>query len=262
LICPFCKDEIQQRVIFNHLRKKHEEEYYHSMDKKTVTNAIKNKAPIKLELAIPDERDESELKLVTLYGILGTDFKTNKSFISETRAITALKKDPKVLKEHLKQLESLEIYFKKKYTLRTSYLRASATIERSLRITWRYLTYVSELINHLKTKEIPHDEEYSRMLSLQEQFHDIVKMLPTDPKANLNYSTQSSKIFLLNRKAEGFFNHVTELVDRAYNFPVWIEKYQTYYHSENPSGNRMGSHENYVEHLTYPNYIHYYINDD
>jgi hypothetical protein len=64
MACSFCKEEFQQRTIFNHLRKKHPDEFILNVDSKNLKEAIDSKSYYTMDLLVPDERDESESRFI------------------------------------------------------------------------------------------------------------------------------------------------------------------------------------------------------
>ena len=152
--CYLCKEEIQQKGLFNHLRKKHNDEFIYNATEIRVSKALNKKKCLELEIDIPNERDEFETTQILFYCILGTDYKTNKNFITESRANDYLKKNPKEAKEHFKQLEEILVIIKTKNAIRTNYLRSSNRIQICLKLSYHLLTYVKQPLYQLKVKNI------------------------------------------------------------------------------------------------------------
>jgi hypothetical protein len=253
VICFMCKEEIQQKALFNHLRKKHNDEFLYNATEMRVSKALKKKKCLDLEIDIPNERDEFETTQILFYCILGTDYKTNKNFTTESRANDYLKKNPKEAKEHFKQLEEILKIIKKKNAIRTNYLRSSSKIQIALKLSYHFINYIKQPLHQLKAKNINIDNETNRLTFLNDTFLDIVNNLPTDSKASLDYEKQTKPILKLWSECDRFFSSVIEQVDRVYEYPVWLENaYMVCATKHNPEGRKYGDKWDYWNHLTYP----------
>lgn len=253
VICFMCKEEIQQKALFNHLRKKHNDEFLYNATEMRVSKALKKKKCLYLEIDIPNERDEFETTQILFYSILGTDYKTNKNFTTESRANDYLKKNPKEAKEHFKQLEEILKIIKKKNAIRTNYLRSSSKIQIALKLSYHFINYIKQPLHQLKAKNINIDNETNRLTFLNDTFLDIVNNLPTDSKASLDYEKQTKPILKLWSECDRFFSSVIEQVDRVYEYPVWLENaYMVCATKHNPEGRKYGDKWDYWNHLTYP----------
>ena len=253
VICFMCKEEIQQKALFNHLRKKHDDEFLYNATELRVKKALKKEKCLELEIDIPDERDESETTQVMFYCILGNNHKTNKNFSTEFRASEYLKKNPKEAKEHFKQLKGILEIIKKKNAIRKNYLRSSSKIQIALKLSYHFINYVKQPLHQLKTKDINIENESERLTFLDNTFLTIINNLPTDSKASLDYETQTKPILKLWTDCDRFFNHIVELVDRAYEYPEWVENaYMVCATRHNPDGRKYGDKWDYWNHLTYP----------
>jgi hypothetical protein len=98
--CPICKNELQTRMMFNHLRKRHPEQFQEMTQKQWLEQAQEGK-PLKFFWIQKNDFDEEES--VIIYGCLAT----NKCFITEFKAMSHFKKSPEALKEHKKEIKSM-----------------------------------------------------------------------------------------------------------------------------------------------------------
>lgn len=94
--CPHCSQELQARVIFNHIVKKHPKELLdHVMN---VSDGGKA-----LEVRWSKKNDFDEEEDVIIYACLAT----NKTFTTEIKANAHFKKDKEALKEHTREMKKL-----------------------------------------------------------------------------------------------------------------------------------------------------------
>lgn len=99
--CPYCNKDLQVRVMFNHIRKMHYTDFLRKTNRRYIEEASNNK-PLKLYWTKMNDFDEEDD--IILYACLAT----NKTFITESRAIVHFAKDKKLLKEHTKQLKEIK----------------------------------------------------------------------------------------------------------------------------------------------------------
>jgi hypothetical protein len=251
MACSFCKEEFQQRTIFNHLRKKHPDEFILNVDSKNLKEAIDSKSYYTMDLLVPDERDESESRFIKVYCIFGNDSKTNRGFLSINRAEKYMKENPTVIKEHLSKMKSL-LDIKLKENSKKPNLRGSPCNQVSLKLAYHFITYSEHPLNLLKHKEQDISECEKERETLRNNFSTIVASLPTDPKRTLT-DGQAKRIFEIKKSAERFFDGLANWVDRLYNYPPWVETlYYTVCNEHSPEGRRYGEDVKYFKTLTYP----------
>jgi hypothetical protein len=251
MACNFCKEEFQQRAIFNHLRKKHPEEFILNIDVKNLKDAISSKTYYIMDLLVPDERDESECRFLKVYCIFGTDKKTNRGFLATNRAEKYIKETPSAVKEHLSQMKTI-LDVKLKDISKRTILRGSTSIQINLKLAYHFINYLDSPIYYLKHKGQDTYIEESRKEELLKQFLTVVSSLPSDPKRPLT-EIQSKRIWEIRKSAEKFFDDVVVRVDKVYEYPPWVD---TYYHTvcneNSPDGRRYGENRDYIRTLTYP----------
>ena len=253
MMCNFCKEEIQQRVIFNHLRKKHAEDFMFNIDAPNLKKAIKLKTYYDMDLLVPDERDETETRMMKIYCVFGTDYKTNKGYLSYHSADKYIKKNPEVLKEHLKQMNILlkikEDNNKKKTNILT---RGSIPIQINLKQAYRFITYAEQPLTLLAHKNVNTSKEVLRQKDLLRQFNELVKSLPTNPNKVVPDS-QAKALQHLHNCCRGFFDGLVGWIDRVYEYPVWVDTlYLSCCTEHNPAGQRLGEERDWFNYLTYP----------
>lgn len=100
IACPVCSEELTRKVMFNHIRVKHEN-YLQTQTTKQWLEAASEGKPLCIFWETSNDFDEIEL--TKLYACLGT----NKTFQTESRAMAHFKKDPKALKAHNKKVKEL-----------------------------------------------------------------------------------------------------------------------------------------------------------
>jgi hypothetical protein len=251
IICNFCKQEFQQKAIFNHLIKKHESDFYFNLDIPNLKKAIKLKSYYEMDLLVPDERDETENKLLKLYCIFGTDYKTNKGYISSNNASNFLKKNSSALKEHLTQLNLL-LKKKEDENKKKPITRGSTAIQMLLKIAYHFISYGDHPLIMLENKEKDTSKERERRDDLFKQFNVLVNSLPKNKNSVLT-KEQQKEIQIFYGSTVRFFDGLVGWVDRTYDYPPWVETmYQSCCTSDNPSGRRLGEQADYMKHLTYP----------
>jgi len=256
IICPHCKETIQQRAIVHHLRVKHEEDFILGIKStKTLQRTIKDKSPLELILYLPDERDDEDLsmvKKVILYATLGTDKTTNKAFTNETRAKGYLKKNPKALKLHLEQLNDLLQQFKQASKLKETFLRGGEYVQNVLKRSHHFLTYIKAPIELLKQKDIDVSDYTTRVDNLYSEFMKELSLLPTDPKTKITRAT-FMKFGKFYDMSERIFNNVVSKLDEVYDYADWIERdYQKCCSESYPEGRRLGCSREWWNNLSYP----------
>ena len=251
ILCNFCKEEITQKVIFNHLRKKHPDEFILNIDTKNLKEAIDSKTYYIMDLLVPDERDESECRFIKLYCIFGTDYKTNRGFLSPFRAEKYIKEKPTVVREHLSQMKGL-LDIKLKDNTKKANLRGSPCNQVSLKLAYHFIEYASHPLSLLKHKEQDITDYEKERETIRNNFSTIVASLPTDPKRPLT-DGQAKRIFEIKKSAERFFDGLANWVDRLYNYPPWVDTlYYTVCNEGSPEGRRYGENIKYFKTLTYP----------
>jgi len=263
MICNFCKKEFQQRVIFNHLIKKHENDFYFNIDISNLKRAIKLKCYYEMDLLVPDERDETETKLYKLYCVFGTDYKTNKGYLASHNATNYLKKNPNAVKEHLTQLNKLlkKKEDDKKKGKASQLLRGSTCIQIKLKITYHFISYSDHPLIMLENKQKDTCKERERREELFKQFNTLIRSLSSDAKKILT-DTELTNIKNLYGSSVRFFDGLVGWVDRTYDYPPWVETmYQSCCTEDNPSGRRLGEKRDYMNYLTYPGDIEIIKND-
>jgi hypothetical protein len=267
IICPECKESLTQKYILNHLRTKHPEDFMlgYFKDNRRLQKTIKDKAPLELKIFLPDERDESDLSLskkIVLYAVLGTDKNTNKAFTQESRAKGYLKKTPKALKEHLDQLNEILEQLKEAKKLKETFLRGGEWLQGVLKKAYHYLTYVRAPIENLKMKDIDTSDEEARVGELFSLYMKELSVLPTDPKTVIPRAT-FLKFGNILEKAERLFTSVVSQVDKAYNYPDFVETNYLKCCSESyPEGKRLGQIREWWKNLTYPGDPDTFIDED
>jgi len=267
IICPECKESIQQRAILHHLRCKHPEDFMlgYFKDVKRLQKTIKDKAPLELILFIPDERDESDLNLskkVIIHAVLGTDKNTNKSFSQESRAKGYLRKNSIALKEHLNQLNDLLKELKEAKKLKESFLRGGEWLQGVLKKTYHFLSYIRSPLENLKQKEIDVTDDEARVNQLLSDFTKELSFLPTDPNAKVSRATYL-KFGKILEKTERLFNSVVGQVDKAYDYPDFVEtNYLKCCCESFPDGKRLGERREWWKNLTYPGDSEAFMNED
>jgi hypothetical protein len=266
ILCPHCKESIQQRAILNHLRIKHEEDFLLGIKSiKTLQKTIKDKTPLELILYLPDERDDEDLsivKKVILYAVLGTDKTTNKAFTNESRAKGYLKKNPKSLKLHLEQLNDILQQLKDANKLKETYLRGGIWLQTILKKSHHYLTYVKAPIENLKQKDIDVSDYVTRVDALYSEFMKELSLLPTDPKAIILRPTYM-KFGKFYDMSERIFINVVSKVDEVYDYPDWVERdYQKCCTENYPEGRRLGCSREWWINLSYPGDPGTYIDEN
>lgn len=251
--CNFCKKEFQQRALFNHLRTKHPEEFIFNIDTDALKKAIKLKTYYEMDLLVPDERDETDNRLMKVYCIFGTDYKTNKGFLTTFSAERYLKGKSDLIKEHINQMNTLlKLKESEKKSNNKQLTRGCIHIQQYLKLAYRFIIYSEHPLNLLDHKKVDTSKEHLRRTDLLRQFDVLVKSLPTNGNLILSQSQikEITHIFLTSR---GFFDGLVGWVDRVYNYPVWVD---TFYHTccseENPEGRRYGEERDYLTYLTYP----------
>jgi hypothetical protein len=251
MVCNFCKEEFQQRAIFNHLRKKHTEDFILNIDVKNLKEAIDSKTYYTMDLLVPDERDESECRFLKVYCIFGKDSKTNRGFLATNRAEKYIKETPTAIKEHLSQMKTL-LDVKLKDISKRTILRGSTSIQINLKLAYHFINYSDSPLKLLKHKEKDTSTEEVRKEDLHKQFLATVAILPSDPKRPLT-EAQIKKIFEIKQSAERFFDGLVGWVDRVYEYPPWVETlYQTVCNENSPDGRRYGEERQYFKTLSYP----------
>lgn len=254
MICNFCKQEFQQRAIFNHLRKKHPEDFILNIDIKNLKDAINSKTYYTMDLLVPDERDESESRFIKVYCIFGKDTKTNRGFLATNRAEKYIKETPTAIKEHLSQMKSL-LDVKLKDASKKTLLRGSTCIQIELKLAYHFINYSDSPLKLLKHKgqDISNDE--ARKEDLHKEFLAIVSSLPIDPKRPLT-KQEINKIYDIKKSAERFFDGLVGWVDKLYDYPPWVETlYHTVCNEHSPEGRRYGEERLYHKTLSYPGNI-------
>ena len=98
--CPYCIKSLQTKAIFGHIRKFHNDELVKSTNKRWIDDA-ENGKPLRVWWSKKNDFDEDEDTIV--YVCLST----NKTFVSEQKAVEHFKKDKAALKDHNKQLKQL-----------------------------------------------------------------------------------------------------------------------------------------------------------
>ena len=96
--CPHCKNELQLRAMFNHIRTKHPQEFEEMIDSNWMRNP-KAELPIKIWWEQTNDFDEKEIHLI--YGCLST----GKTFQKVEKGIQHFKKNKDAHKEHIKQFK-------------------------------------------------------------------------------------------------------------------------------------------------------------
>jgi hypothetical protein len=267
IICPECKESLSQKYILNHLRTKHPEDFAlgYFKDTRRLQKTIKDKAHLDLTIFLPDERDEADLSLnrkLVLYAVLGTDKNTNKAFSQASRAKNYLKKNPKALKEHLEQLTDILEQLKEAKKLKETFLRGGEWLQGVLKKGYHYLTYVRAPIENLKMKDIDTTDEEARVGELFSLYIRELSVLPTDPKAVIPRIT-FVKFGNILEKAERLFSSVVSQVDKAYNYPDFVETNYLKCCSETyPDGKRLGEKREWWKNLTYPGDPYTFIDED
>ena len=251
MICNFCKEEFQQRAIFNHLRKKHPEDFILNIDTKNLKDAINSKTYYIMDLLVPDERDESESRFIKVYCIFGTNTKTNRGFLATNRAEKYIKETPTAIKEHLSQMKSL-LDIKLKDNTKKTLLRGSKCIQIELKLAYHFINYSDSPLKLVEHKGVDISSDTTRKEDLHKEFLAIVASLPTDPKRPLT-KQEINKIYDIKKSAERFFDGLVGLVDKLYEYPPWVETlYQTVCNEHSPEGRRYGEDRLYHKILTYP----------
>lgn len=105
--CPYCNKDLQVRSMFNHIRLSHSREFLHQTNKKWIDEAEQGQA-LKMWWTTKNDFDEDVDKVI--YACLST----NKTFLTEARAIQHFKKDKAALKDHNKQLKAFRKEFERK----------------------------------------------------------------------------------------------------------------------------------------------------
>jgi hypothetical protein len=251
MVCNFCKEEFQQRAIFNHLRKKHTEDFILNIDVKNLKEAINSKTYYTMDLLVPDERDESECRFLKVYCIFGKDSKTNRGFLATNRAEKYIKETPTAIKEHLSQMKSL-LDIKLKDISKRTILRGSTSIQINLKLAYHFITYSEHPLNLLKHKGKDIAKQEDERQNLFKLFNKLIITLPTDPKRPLT-ELQSKRIWEIRKSAERFFDSQVGWIDSVYEYPPWVETlYQTVCNENSPDGRRYGENRDYIRTLTYP----------
>lgn len=98
--CPYCIKSLQTKAIFGHIRKFHNDELVKSTNKRWIDDA-ENGKPLRVWWSKKNDFDEDEDTII--YVCLST----NKTFVSEQKAVEHFKKDKAALKDHNKQLKQL-----------------------------------------------------------------------------------------------------------------------------------------------------------
>jgi len=255
ILCPHCKESIQQRAILNHLRIKHEEDFILGIKSiKTLQKTIKDKSSLELILYLPDERDDEEISTnkVILHAVLGTDKTTNKAFTNESRAKGYLKKNPKALKLHLEQLNDILKQLKDANKRKETYLRGGEYVQNVLKKSHHFLTYVKAPIENLKQKDIDVSDYVTRVDELYSEFMKELSLLSVDPKTKITRAT-FDKFGKFYDMSERIFNNVVSKVDEVYDYPDWVERdYQKCCCDSYPEGRRLGCSVEWHKHLSYP----------
>lgn len=101
--CPHCKNELQQRAMFNHIRSKHPQQFDDMIDMNWMKNP-KPELPVAVFWTMTNDFDEKES--ITIYGCLST----GKTFQKIDKGIQHFKKNKVAHQDHIKQ-------FKEKYNL-------------------------------------------------------------------------------------------------------------------------------------------------
>ena len=105
--CPYCNKDLQVRSMFNHIRLVHSRDFLNQTNKKWLDEAEQGQA-LKMWWSKKNDFDEDEDTII--YACLAT----NKTFLTEARAMQHYKKDKNALKEHNKQLKALRKEFERK----------------------------------------------------------------------------------------------------------------------------------------------------
>ena len=251
MMCNFCKEEFQQRAIFNHLRKKHPEDFILNIDTKNLKDAINSKTYYTMDLLVPDERDESESRFIKVYCIFGTNTKTNRGFLATNRAEKYIKETPTAIKEHLIQMKAL-LDAKLKDNTKKTLLRGSKCIQIELKLAYHFINYSDSPLNLIKHKGEDISAREARKEDYLKRFLELVSSLPTDPKRPLT-KQEINKIYDIKKSAERFFDLLVHQVDFLYDYPPWVETlYQTVCNEHSPEGRRYGDDRLYHKILTYP----------
>jgi len=96
--CPHCSQELQARVIFNHIIKKHPKDLLDS-----AMNLKESDGGKALEVRWSKKNDFDEEEDIIIYACLAT----NKTFTTEMKANAHFKKNKEALKEHTKEMKKL-----------------------------------------------------------------------------------------------------------------------------------------------------------
>jgi hypothetical protein len=252
MICNICKEELQQRIMFNHLRKKHESDFYFNIDIPNLKKAIKEQSYYEMDLIVPDERDETETKLLKLYCVFGTDYKTNKAFLKPSGATNYLKKKPDAIKEHLTQMNNLLKKKEDESKNKKPITRGCNAIQILLKLAYHFILYSDHPLIMLENKEKDTSEKRERRDDLFKQFNVLVNSLPKN-KNNVLTKEQQKEIQKFYNSSIGFFDGLVGWVESVYDYPPWVDNmYQACCTTDNPSGRRLGEYPDYMKHLTYP----------
>jgi hypothetical protein len=252
IICNICKEELQQRIMFNHLRKKHESDFYFNIDIPNLKKAIKEQSYYEMDLVVPDERDETENVLMHLYCIFGKDRNTNKAFLKSWGATNYLKKKPDAIKEHLSQMNNLLKKKEDETKNKKPITRGCNAIQMLLKQAYHFISYSDHPLIMLENKEKDTSEKRERRDDLFKQFNVLVNSLPKN-KNNVLTKDQQKGINSLFISSRGFFDGLVGWVDSVYDYPIWIDN--MYYNcctSDNPSGRRLGDNPDFMKYLIYP----------
>lgn len=104
--CPYCNKDLQIRSMFKHIRLNHASDFLKNTNAKWIREAEAGNA---LKLWWESKNDFGEDEMVVLFACLST----NKTFLSEARAVQHFKKDKDALKDHNKQIKQLRKDFDK-----------------------------------------------------------------------------------------------------------------------------------------------------
>lgn len=141
--CPYCNKDFQKKSLFRHIRTKHLKEFLDNC------NNLKENTPLRVSYEIQDDRGETDY--VIFYACLAS----NKTFLTEARAIQSWKKNPELKKLHNKQIEEvkkLKKEFQKAaksekedYTVRLAKAKTSNDPELCLAI-WTNIEFTRNLV--------------------------------------------------------------------------------------------------------------------